>query len=98
MTLPIHSSTKSHHLHNTSWFGLKGRGPIMKIHAVSNNGAVSRSCSSEASSSSAGDVHRRRSSFESLFCYDKAVPEEIIEKPVGLSLAEKSMPRLRWNW
>ncbi|KAI3444209.1 hypothetical protein Pfo_000874, partial [Paulownia fortunei] len=37
----------------------------------------------------AGDVHRRRSSLESLFCYDKPIPEEIIEKPVGLSLAEK---------
>lgn len=40
-------------------------------------------------SSSAGDVHRRRSSLESLFCYDKAIPEERIEKPVGISLAEK---------
>jgi hypothetical protein len=34
-------------------------------------------------------VHRRRSSLESLFCYDKAIPEERIEKPVGISLAEK---------
>ena len=43
----------------------------------------------QGSSCSAGDVHRRRSSLESLFCYDKAIPEEIIEKPIGLSLAEK---------
>jgi hypothetical protein len=34
-------------------------------------------------------VHRRRGSLESLFCYDKAIPEERIEKPVGISLAEK---------
>lgn len=43
----------------------------------------------QAKSSSAGDVHRRRSSLESLFCYDKAIPEERIEKPIGISLAEK---------
>jgi hypothetical protein len=34
-------------------------------------------------------VHRWRSSLESLFCYDKAISEERIEKPVGISLAEK---------
>lgn len=43
----------------------------------------------QADSSSVGDVHRRRSSLESLFCYDKPIPEEIIEKPIGLSLDEK---------
>lgn len=43
----------------------------------------------QAEARSVGDAHRRRSSLESLFCYDKSVPEEIIEKPVGLSLAEK---------
>ncbi|GMP98240.1 hypothetical protein CsSME_00046206 [Camellia sinensis var. sinensis] len=44
-----------------------------------------------ASSRSVEDAHRRRSSLESLFCYDKAIPEEIIEKPIGLSLAEKKI-------
>lgn len=39
----------------------------------------------------AGDLHKQRSSLESLFCYDKPIPEEIIEKPVGLSLAEKNI-------
>ncbi|KAK9664714.1 hypothetical protein RND81_14G063100 [Saponaria officinalis] len=34
---------------------------------------------------------RRISSLESLFCYDKAIPEQIIEKPVGLSVAEKEI-------
>lgn len=38
----------------------------------------------------AGNV-RRISSLESLFCYDKSIPEEIIEKPVGLALAEKNV-------
>lgn len=37
------------------------------------------------------DENRRRSDLENLFCYDKAIPEEIIEKPVGLSLAEKAI-------
>lgn len=45
----------------------------------------------QAESSSVGDVHRRRSSFESLFCYDKPIPEERIEKPVGISLDEKNI-------
>ena len=36
-----------------------------------------------------GDVNRRRSSLESLFCYDKPIPEERIEEPVGVSLAAK---------
>lgn len=34
---------------------------------------------------------RRISSLESLFCYDKPIPEEIIEKPVGLALTEKDV-------
>ncbi|KAK1397342.1 DnaJ/Hsp40 cysteine-rich domain superfamily protein [Heracleum sosnowskyi] len=28
---------------------------------------------------------------ESLFCYEKAIPEEIIEKPVGISLSQKDV-------
>ncbi|XP_031267633.1 uncharacterized protein LOC116126064 isoform X1 [Pistacia vera] len=43
----------------------------------------------QAESSSVGDMQRQRSSLESLFCYDKPIPEERIEKPIGLSLAEK---------
>ena len=43
----------------------------------------------QAESRAVGDAHRRRSSLESLFCYDKPIPEERIEEPVGLSLAEK---------
>lgn len=37
-----------------------------------------------------GDAHKHVSSLESLFCYDKSVPEERIEKPTGLSLAKKN--------
>ncbi|KAL3573870.1 hypothetical protein D5086_024483 [Populus alba] len=40
-------------------------------------------------SSSVGDMNRRRSSLESSFRYDKPIPEERIEEPVGISLAEK---------
>lgn len=43
----------------------------------------------QSESSSTGNEHRRRSSLESLFCYDKPIPEERIEKPIGLSLSEK---------
>ncbi|CAA2955961.1 uncharacterized protein LOC111412973 isoform X2 [Olea europaea var. sylvestris] len=46
--------------------------------------------SPRAMPSSVGDVHRR-SSLESRFCYDKPIPEEIIEKPSGLSLALKNV-------
>ncbi|AES80936.1 DnaJ/Hsp40 cysteine-rich domain protein, putative [Medicago truncatula] len=68
-------------------------GSNFKVHVLSsnNNGAAS-SCSSHGSASSLKkDENRRRSNLESLFCYDKAIPEEIIEKPVGLSLAEKAI-------
>ncbi|CAI9099351.1 OLC1v1036158C1 [Oldenlandia corymbosa var. corymbosa] len=47
-------------------------------------------CNYHLVSSSQGDVNKR-SSLESLFCYDKSIPEEIIEKPVGLSIAEKDI-------
>ncbi|XP_002525680.3 uncharacterized protein LOC8286488 [Ricinus communis] len=60
-----------------------------KTCAIGSNGSVSSSASHEAEARAVGDAHRRRSSLESLFCYDKPIPEEIIEKPVGISLAEK---------
>ncbi|GLT95409.1 hypothetical protein SLE2022_130920 [Rubroshorea leprosula] len=63
--------------------------PLKKICAVSPNGSVSCSASSWPESNSVEKVHGQRSSLESLFCYDKPIPEERIEKPVGLSLAEK---------
>ncbi|CAN6839914.1 unnamed protein product [Brassica oleracea] len=38
------------------------------------------------------DVHRPRSSLESsMFCYDKPIPEENIDEPVGLSISEKEI-------
>lgn len=42
-------------------------------------------------SSSTGDVQRCRSKLESMFHYGKPIPEEIIEKPVGLPLDEKNI-------
>ncbi|KAI5567071.1 hypothetical protein BDE02_13G065000 [Populus trichocarpa] len=59
------------------------------ISAITHNGSVSPSAASHGESSSVGDVHRRRSSLESSFRYDKPIPEERIEEPVGISLAEK---------
>ncbi|XP_051115504.1 uncharacterized protein LOC127240726 [Andrographis paniculata] len=38
-----------------------------------------------------GDAHTQRSSLESLFCYDKPIPEQIIEKPIGICLSEKNV-------
>ncbi|KAH9610607.1 hypothetical protein KSS87_009852 [Heliosperma pusillum] len=48
-------------------------------------------CTSKAEASSCSANSRRISSLESLFCYDKPVPEQIIEKPVGLSVAAKEI-------
>ncbi|KAL5568622.1 hypothetical protein UlMin_025197 [Ulmus minor] len=62
----------------------------IKISAISLNGSVSGSASNGAAeASSVKDAHNRRSSLESLFCYDKAIPEERINKPIGIALAEK---------
>ncbi|XAR64862.1 hypothetical protein NMG60_11008742 [Bertholletia excelsa] len=83
------SSTTKTHLQRTSWFAYQGRPCLHRIRVMSNNGAVSCSRANSRSSSSVEDAHRRRSGLESLFCYDKAIPEEIIEKPIGLSLSEK---------
>ncbi|KAJ0966379.1 hypothetical protein J5N97_027517 [Dioscorea zingiberensis] len=44
--------------------------------------SVFRRNPSRTRSSSAAELHRSKSSLESLFCYDKSIPEEIIDKPV----------------
>ncbi|CAK7341575.1 unnamed protein product [Dovyalis caffra] len=76
---------------NKIGYGLRfsGNGCITKIVAIIPNGSVSPSASSHGESSSVGEVRRGRSSYESLFCYNKPIPEERIEEPVGTSLAEK---------
>ncbi|KAJ7976443.1 DnaJ/Hsp40 cysteine-rich domain superfamily protein [Quillaja saponaria] len=63
---------------------------INRVCAIYSNGSVSRSSSHGVICARlTGDVHRRRRSLESLFCYDKEIPEERIEKPIGLSSDEK---------
>ncbi|KAG8372288.1 hypothetical protein BUALT_Bualt12G0050700 [Buddleja alternifolia] len=57
---------------------------------IHRNGAVLLSSSSFSTRAAATNVHRL-SSNESKFCYDKPIPEEIIEKPDGLSLDEKNV-------
>jgi hypothetical protein len=37
------------------------------------------------------DLQRNKSNLESLFCYDKSVPEEDIGKPTGLNLQKKNV-------
>ncbi|EOY10456.1 DnaJ/Hsp40 cysteine-rich domain superfamily protein isoform 2 [Theobroma cacao] len=87
---PINSTPKSNNYNKISYgFRYNGSNSIFKICAVYSNGSVSSSASYGAESRAVGDAHRRRSSLESLFCYDKPIPEERIEEPVGVSLAEK---------
>ena len=45
----------------------------------------------QAVSCSAVDGQRRIVSVESHFCYDKEIPEQIIEQPVGLSVTKKEI-------
>ncbi|KAK8545544.1 hypothetical protein V6N12_026375 [Hibiscus sabdariffa] len=92
ITFPINSTPKLKKIDKISYgFGSNGYNSISKFCTVRSNGSVSSSLSSshEAESRAVGDAHRRRSSLESLFCYDKPIPEERIEEPIGLSLAEK---------
>ncbi|KAL2534705.1 DnaJ/Hsp40 cysteine-rich domain superfamily protein [Abeliophyllum distichum] len=71
--------------HNVSWICPE---PIYRNHpSVTDYRTFS---SPRAMPSSVGDV-QKRSNLESLFCYEKPVPEEIIEKPIGLSLALKNV-------
>ncbi|KAL3715580.1 hypothetical protein ACJRO7_007330 [Eucalyptus globulus] len=69
----------------------KRGGPMKRVDAIAPvpNGSASCSASNGAESRPVANAHKRRSSLESLFCYDKPIPEERIEKPVGLSLEEK---------
>ncbi|KAJ4978504.1 hypothetical protein NE237_009284 [Protea cynaroides] len=69
-----------------SSFQVRGRKPTRKFCAISSSNG---SCSSPVGPNSVADAHKKRSSLESLFCYDKPIPEEIIEKPIGLALAER---------
>ncbi|XP_077247959.1 dnaJ/Hsp40 cysteine-rich domain superfamily protein [Tasmannia lanceolata] len=79
-------------LHEIYGFHSKGRGPIRKkILVTSINGSVPSYNSNQIKSNAVRDVHRVKSNLESLFCYDKPIPEEIIEKPIGLSLGERNI-------
>ncbi|EHA8588714.1 Chaperone protein DnaJ [Cocos nucifera] len=40
---------------------------------------------------SINDLQRCRTKLESLFCYDKSIPEEAIEEPVGVTLSKKEI-------
>ncbi|XP_049401264.1 uncharacterized protein LOC125865129 [Solanum stenotomum] len=57
---------------------------------LSNNVILGSPLTRRAMPNAVGDAHKHISSLESLFCYDKSVPEERIEKPTGLSLAKKN--------
>ncbi|XVF30711.1 hypothetical protein REPUB_Repub16aG0081900 [Reevesia pubescens] len=87
---PINSTPKLNKYNKILYgFGSNRSNSISNLYAVCSNGSVSSSASHGAESRAVGDAHRRRSSLESLFCYDKPIPEERIEEPVGVSLAEK---------
>ncbi|KAM7273665.1 hypothetical protein ACFE04_028329 [Oxalis oulophora] len=85
-SLPTCSSLNLNFSNRVCYGSLK----LKPICAVSQNGSVSSS--NEAESTAVKDAHRQRSSLESLFCYDKPVPEERIDEPVGIiALAEKAI-------
>ncbi|KAL3629779.1 hypothetical protein CASFOL_027001 [Castilleja foliolosa] len=54
-------------------------------------GSSTSSCSPRAVKCAVGNLDRQRGKLESSFCYDKPIPEEIIEEPIGISLATKDI-------
>ncbi|KAK1264317.1 hypothetical protein QJS04_geneDACA009458 [Acorus gramineus] len=66
-------------------------GSVTGFRGFSGNKSTPRFNSNWIRSSSVRDLQGCKSKLESLYCYDKSVPEEIIEKPVGLSLDEKNI-------
>ncbi|KAI3811817.1 hypothetical protein L1987_21553 [Smallanthus sonchifolius] len=91
LSVPVPVPSSKYPFRKSICFGDNTTRISLKIEATSDNGAAFPSGSQISSSSAVGDMHRKLSSLESLFCYDKSVPEEIIEKPVGLSLSEKNI-------
>ncbi|MBA0764213.1 hypothetical protein Gotri_013577 [Gossypium trilobum] len=98
ITFPINSTPKLHEYNKVLYWSAVSNGSysISKISGIFSNGSASQGVSSISSSFSyfaesraVGDAYGRRSRLESLFCYDKPIPEERIEEPVGVSLAEK---------
>uniref|UniRef100_A0A1J3JD55 Protein EMBRYO SAC DEVELOPMENT ARREST 3, chloroplastic n=1 Tax=Noccaea caerulescens TaxID=107243 RepID=A0A1J3JD55_NOCCA len=67
--------------------GIPASGFVSRVRVCS----LPHSSSPKAESCLKRDVNRQRSSLESMFCYDKSIPEEIIEEPVGLSMSEKEI-------
>ncbi|MBA0783846.1 hypothetical protein Gotri_001496 [Gossypium trilobum] len=82
----VSSSSSSHGVHRKS---LSGCFLVVALISDTVKIIVLLGCLNIAEARAVGDAHRRRSSLESLFCYDKPIPEERIEEPVGVSLAEK---------
>ncbi|KAG8097704.1 hypothetical protein GUJ93_ZPchr0013g35451 [Zizania palustris] len=52
---------------------------------------ASRAVSAEIRAAATYDLQRNKSNLESLFCYDKSVPEEDIGTPAGLDLEKKNV-------
>eukprot|EP01018_Ginkgo_biloba_P024931 Gb_24089 [translate_table: standard] len=78
------------HVHNNiKAFGRSNRSRL-SASTASDNGAIPRQVNASLREDIPEcNVEQYKMSLESLFCYDKAVPEEIIEKPIGLSLSER---------
>ncbi|KAL9237695.1 hypothetical protein vseg_012215 [Gypsophila vaccaria] len=81
-SIPLLILTPSQKLISGNKFIFTSKFPLKKslVSCTTYNQAIS--CSAD---------RRRINSLESLFCYDKAIPEQKIEKPVGLSVAEKEI-------
>uniref|UniRef100_A0A0E0KH00 Uncharacterized protein n=1 Tax=Oryza punctata TaxID=4537 RepID=A0A0E0KH00_ORYPU len=52
---------------------------------------ASRAVSAKIRAGATSDLQRNKSNLESLFCYDKSVPEEDIGTPAGLDLEKKNV-------
>lgn len=91
-TILIPSPLKPHRNHKTTSFSANRTTQFRNrtlCAALSNNGAVPHSSPDPALFRTEQDSFRQRGSLESLFCYDKSIPEEVIEKPMGLAVSEK---------
>ncbi|KAG0496310.1 hypothetical protein HPP92_000847 [Vanilla planifolia] len=68
-----------------------GIGTVAKLHTSLHHRSFLRFSASKEKSSSVRGLGRCRSSLGSFFCYDKSIPEEVIEKPVGFALNRREI-------
>ncbi|KAF8681700.1 hypothetical protein HU200_045131 [Digitaria exilis] len=71
---------------------LRGRRSAAQLpRSAASPSALSVSRAVKVKASAIYDLQRNKSNLESLFCYDKSVPEEDIGKPAGLNFEKKNV-------